>query len=53
MEELKVIRKRGYAVSNQELTLGMRAMSVPIFQDDQKVEAALGAEFSTDLIANL
>jgi IclR family pca regulon transcriptional regulator len=43
-QELKLIRQRGYAINNQELTLGLRGLAVPIFKMG-RVEAALGISF--------
>ena len=44
LEDLRLTRERGYAISNQELTLGFRNLAVPIFKEG-KVEAALGISF--------
>jgi IclR family pca regulon transcriptional regulator len=44
-KDIKLTKKRGYATNNQELTLGLMTMAVPIFKEDKKVEAALGLSF--------
>jgi IclR family transcriptional regulator, pca regulon regulatory protein len=45
-EELVETRRRGYAINNQELALGLRTLAAPIFNEG-KVEAALGVSFPT------
>lgn len=45
MEELKKTRKRGYATSNQELTLSLKSIAVPIFDKNAKVEASFGVSY--------
>ncbi len=45
-KELQLTRKRGFAINNQELTLGLRSIAVPIF-DKQEVEGAFGASYPT------
>lgn len=45
-KELKVTRQRGYAINNQELTLGLRTLAAPIFKEGRRVEAAFGLSFS-------
>ena len=35
------MRKRGYAISDQELELGMRALAVPVTGDGDKIIAAI------------
>lgn len=49
-EELKVVRARGYAINNQELTLGLRTLAAPIFKDGGRVEAAFGLSFPCDRV---
>ena len=44
-KELELTRHRGYAIDSQELALGLRALAVPIFKEEQKVEAAFGISF--------
>ena len=41
MEELGQVRKRGYALDNQEEELLVRCVAVPVFKDGRPV-AALG-----------
>ena len=45
-KELKLTRQRGYAISNQELALGLRGIAAPIFKEERKLEAAFGLSFS-------
>lgn len=40
-EDMAVIRERGYAVSDEDVTLGVGAVGVPLFRDD--VDHAVGA----------
>ena len=49
-EDLKLTRERGYAINNQELTLGLRTLAAPIFREERKVEAALGLSFPCDRV---
>jgi IclR family pca regulon transcriptional regulator len=44
-KELELTRQRGYAINNQELTLGLRTLAVPIFKQGGRVEAALGLSY--------
>lgn len=44
-KELQLTKQRGYAINNQELTLGLRTLAVPIFDEGRRVEAALGLSF--------
>lgn len=41
-DELRRIRHQGYAVSDQEYIIGVRAVAAPVFSRHGKVEAALG-----------
>ena len=43
--ELDQIRRQGYALTDQELTLGMKSIAVPIFDKNEQVEASLGVSF--------
>jgi IclR family transcriptional regulator, pca regulon regulatory protein len=43
-KELVETRRRGYAINNQELALGLRTLAAPIFSEG-KVEAAIGVSF--------
>ena len=40
--ELALVRGRGYALTNEEMTLGSCSVAVPVFDPDGRVEAALG-----------
>jgi IclR family acetate operon transcriptional repressor len=40
-QELEIIRKQGYAVDDEETTLGARCVSAPILGADREVVAAL------------
>lgn len=42
LQELLETRERGYAISIQELSLGMNSMAVPIFDQMGKVEGSFG-----------
>ena len=44
-KELTLINCRGYAYSEQELTLGMKSIAVPVFDKDKKVEASVGVSY--------
>jgi IclR family transcriptional regulator, pca regulon regulatory protein len=45
LEELKKTQKRGYATSNQELTLSLKSFAVPIFDKNAKIEASFGVSY--------
>lgn len=45
LTELKKTKKRGYATSNQELTLWLKSIAVPIFNKAAKVEASFGVSY--------
>ncbi len=45
LKELHQIKRRGYARTDQELTLGMKSIAVPIFDKAGKVEASLGVSY--------
>lgn len=40
-QELKKIKQQGYAVNNQELHLGRASIAVPVFKNEDEVEAAI------------
>jgi IclR family transcriptional regulator, pca regulon regulatory protein len=44
LKELETIRQRGFAVSNQELMVGLRTLAAPIFSHG-KIEAAVGVSY--------
>lgn len=44
-KELQLVAQRGYAVADQELTVGMKSISVPIFNKKRVVEAAFGVSY--------
>lgn len=46
-EELRIVRKRGYAVTDEEFEMGIRAISAPIRDIDGKVVAAMSVPFPT------
>jgi DNA-binding IclR family transcriptional regulator len=51
LEELQSVRKQGYAVSDGELFLGIRAIAAPIFDASEEVSAAVsvtGVTISVD-----
>jgi IclR family transcriptional regulator, pca regulon regulatory protein len=39
--EIQAVRKRGYAISDEELELGMRALAVPVIGDGHEIVAAI------------
>ena len=41
LTEIQAVRKRGYAISDEELELGMRALAVPVTGDDNGIVAAI------------
>jgi IclR family pca regulon transcriptional regulator len=43
LAEIHAVRKRGYAISDQELELGMRALAVPVIGDNNEIIAAISA----------
>ena len=47
-EELDVIRKRGYAIADEELEEGIWAISAPVRDIDQQVIAAMSIPFPTN-----
>jgi len=47
-EELEIVRQRGYAVANEELEVGVWAISAPIRDIDRNVVAAMSIPFPTN-----
>ncbi len=45
IEELKKVKQRGYAVADQELTIGLKTLAVPIFDMEGRVEGSLGISY--------
>jgi IclR family pca regulon transcriptional regulator len=45
LEDLRLTRQRGYSIADQELTLGMKSMAVPIFDKKGVVEASFGVSY--------
>lgn len=43
--ELKRTRRRGYAVADEELTVGLKTLAVPVFDRQGKVEASVGVSY--------
>jgi IclR family pca regulon transcriptional regulator len=41
LAEIQAVRKRGYAISDQELELGMRALAVPVTDGNKEIVAAI------------
>lgn len=41
LAEIQAVRKRGYAISDEELELGMRALAVPVTGDGHDIVAAI------------
>ena len=48
LAELDVTRRRGYAVNNQEMRLGLTSLAVPVFHGP-KVEGAFGVTFNVNI----
>ncbi len=45
MIELANTRKRGYAIADQELSLGLKTIAIPVFDSQGNVEASLGVSY--------
>jgi len=45
LTELQKTRERGYAVTDQELTIGLKTMGIPIFNTKGIVEASFGVSY--------
>lgn len=45
LAELQKTRQRGYAVADQELTIGLKTLATPIFDREGRVEAAFGVSY--------
>jgi len=45
LRELEITRQRGYAVADQELTIGLKTLAIPIFDKQGLVEASFGVSF--------
>lgn len=50
LAELKVTRQRGYALDDEEVDLGVRCVSVPVFDKDGQLAAAISVSGSTTQI---
>jgi len=46
LAEIKAVAERGFAVSDEELELGLRSLAVPVYGKDQKIVAALSVSAS-------
>ena len=46
-KELEKIRKQGYALDDEENSLGVRCVAAPIFNAEGQIEAALGVSGTT------
>ncbi|MBM3757390.1 MAG: hypothetical protein FJW38_25820, partial [Acidobacteria bacterium] len=51
-EELKAIRKRGYAIDNEEGVLGLRCVAAPIFNASGVSVAALSMSAPVQVLSN-
>jgi len=51
-EDLRVTRERGYSAADQELTLGMTGLAVPIFDKTGAVEASVGVSYPSRRFAD-
>jgi len=45
LSELQKTRERGYAMADQELTIGLKIMAIPIFNTKGCVEASFGVSY--------
>lgn len=50
-KRLRLTRRRGYAINDQELTLGLKTLAAPIF-NDSKVEGAFGMSYPIHRVKN-
>jgi DNA-binding IclR family transcriptional regulator len=50
MEEIQAIRKKGYAVDNQEKELGVRCVAAPVFGHDNQILAAISVSGASQRI---
>lgn len=50
--ELERVRQQGYAISDGELTSGLRAVAAPIFNGSDRVVAAINVSGSRDIISD-
>lgn len=50
-QDLARVRRRGYAVNNEELAVGLRAVAAPIWGDQGSVVAAINISGSTETIS--
>jgi IclR family pca regulon transcriptional regulator len=41
LAEIRAVGKRGYAISDEELELGMRSLAVPLIGEDHEIVAAI------------
>lgn len=46
LAEIKAVAERGFAVSDEELELGLRSLAVPVYGKDRKIVAALSVSAS-------
>ena len=44
-EELEKTRQRGYSIADQELSLGLKTMAIPVFNSKKIVEASFGVSY--------
>ena len=45
LADLKTTKSRGYAISNEEVAIGLKTLAIPIFNQTGIVEAAFGVSF--------
>lgn len=43
LEELDKVRANGYAVDNEEISIGLKCMAVPVFSDKERADYAISA----------
>lgn len=50
--ELEVIRENGYAINDEEGTIGLRSVAVPVFGPDEELVGALGVSGPSQRLTN-
>lgn len=50
-QDLESVRRRGYAINDEELAIGLRAVAAPVWDDSHTVVAAINISGSTETIS--
>lgn len=50
-QDLEGVRRRGYAINDEELAIGLRAVAAPVWDDSRTVVAAINISGSTETIS--